>query len=243
MREREGYQVPPQGLASLARELEGKEPQEVLRWAFREFHPRIVLACSFGGISGSALLDMAVRLQPDVRVFFLDTGLLFPEAYALREEVERRYGIKVQAFRCPLSLQEQEEEFGPELWRRDPDLCCRLRKVEPNRRALEGALAWITGLRRDQAPTRREVPVVQWDPLFRLVKVNPLATWSEARVWQYIRENGVPYNPLLERGYRSIGCIPCTRPVAPGEEPRAGRWSGTGKVECGLHLTPPTARW
>ncbi|MBI2872310.1 MAG: phosphoadenylyl-sulfate reductase [Chloroflexi bacterium] len=223
-------------LGSLSRHFEGGQPQEVLRWALGEFHPDILLACSFGGASGMALVDMAAQVRPDVRVFYLDTGFLFPETYELRDEVERRYGIKVEAYESRWSPEAQAREFGEELWSRDPDLCCQLRKVEPNQRALEGARAWISGLRRDQASTRADTPVVQWDESFGVVKVNPLAAWTEEQVWEYVREHNVPYNPLVDRGYKSIGCTHCTRPVRAGEDPRAGRWSGFSKTECGLHV-------
>ena len=219
-----------------AEELEGAEPQEILRWAFDAYHPDITLACSFGGPTGMALLDMSARLRQDVSVFYLDTDLLFPETYDLIDDVKRRYGIDPVAYRSRWSLDEQAVEFGEALWSRDPDLCCSVRKVEPNGRALEGRAAWIAGLRRDQANTRKAVPIVAWDEKFGLVKVNPLAAWSEEQVWDYIRANNVPYNTLHERGYPSIGCIHCTRAVREGEDPRAGRWSGTDKIECGLHV-------
>ena len=219
-----------------AEELEGAEPQEILRWAFDAYHPDITLACSFGGPTGMALLDMSARLRPDVSVFYLDTDLLFPETYDLIDDVKRRYGIEPVAYRSRWSLDEQAIEFGEALWSRDPDLCCSVRKVEPNGRALEGRAAWIAGLRRDQADTRKAVPIVAWDEKFGLVKVNPLAAWSEEQVWDYIRANNVPYNTLHERGYPSIGCIHRTRAIREGVDPRAGRWSGTDKIECGLHV-------
>ena len=166
-------------LQQLAEELEGAAPQEILRWAFDAYHPDITLACSFGGPTGMALLDMSARLRPDVSVFYLDTDLLFPETYDLIDDVKRRYGIEPVAYRSRWSLDEQAVEFGEALWSRDPDLCCSVRKVEPNGRALEGRAAWIAGLRRDQADTRKAVPIVAWDEKFGLVKVNPLAAWSE----------------------------------------------------------------
>ena len=225
-----------------SRELEGKAPQDVLAWAFNEFHPDITLACSFGGVSGMALLDMSVKLNPQVNVFYLDTDFLFPETYALRDEAIRRYGIDPRAFKSRWTPQEQAREFGEALWQRDPDMCCELRKVEPNYRALEGQRAWISGLRRDQGDTRRDVGVVEWDTKFEMVKVNPLATWTEAQVWQYIEENQVPYNPLHDQGYPSIGCTYCTRAVKPGEDPRAGRWAGSEKVECGIHIPATSSK-
>ena len=228
-----------QDLEEIASGFQDRSPQEVLAWAFEEFPPKIVLACSFGGVSGMALLDMSVKINPQVRVFYLDTDFLFPETYALRDEVEQRYGIKAQGFKSRWSPEEQAREFGEALWKRDPDRCCWLRKVEPNARALEGERAWIAGLRRDQNATRAVVSVVEWDAQYELVKVNPLATWTEAQVWEYIRENDVPYNPLHDRGYASIGCTHCTRAVKPGEDPRAGRWAGFDKMECGIHVPGP----
>jgi phosphoadenosine phosphosulfate reductase len=223
-------------LAQLAQRMEASSPQEILAWALDAYQPRIVLACSFGGPTGMALLDMALRLDPSVPVFYLDTGLLFPETYALVDEVARRYGITPRAVRPGLSLAAQAEAHGEALWARDPDRCCALRKVLPQREALSGCDAWITGLRRDQSATRRATPAVAWDSQFGLVKVCPLAGWGEREVWRYIAEHQVPYNALHGRGYPSIGCTPCTRPVAAGEEARAGRWSGFAKTECGLHI-------
>jgi phosphoadenosine phosphosulfate reductase len=223
-------------LTRSAEELEDATPQEVLRWAFDTYDSEITLACSFGGPTGMALLDMSTRLRADVSVFYLDTDLLFPETYVLVEEVKRRYGIEPVAYRSRWSLDSQAKEFGEALWSKDPDLCCAVRKVEPNGRALEGYSAWIAGLRRDQTDTRKTVSTAEWDAKFGLVKINPLATWSEEQVWDYIRANDVPHNALHEQGYPSIGCIHCTRAVLPGEDPRAGRWSGTDKDECGLHI-------
>ena len=218
-----------------SRELDGKAPQDVLAWAFKEFHPDIALACSFGGVSGVALLDMSVKLNPQVKVFYLDTDFLFPETYALRDEAIRRYGIEPLAYKSRWTPQEQAREFGEALWQRDPDMCCQLRKVEPNYRALEGQRAWISGIRRDQGDTRRDVGVVEWDTKFEMLKVNPLATWTEAQVWQYIEENQVPYNPLHDQGYPSIGCTYCTRAVKPGEGPQG--WPLVGFREGGVRHT------
>lgn len=222
-------------LAGVAQELEGRSPQDILAWALQTYGPRITLACSFGGPSGMALLDMAMRLDSSVSVFYLDTGLLFPETYALVEVAARRYGIAPRAVRPGLSVEQQAEQYGDGLWARDPDRCCDLRKVVPQREALAGYDAWITGLRRDQSSTRAATPLVQWDAKFGLAKVSPLASWSEREVWQYLAANKVPYNRLHERGYPSIGCTHCTRPIAAGEDPRAGRWGGFEKTECGLH--------
>ena len=231
-----GQALSKEDLEALNRDLDGRSPQEVLEWAFKEFAPDITMACSFGGKSGMALVDMSVPIYHEIKVFYLDTGFLFPETYALRNEVARRYGIEPVAFRSLLTPKEQAARHGEALWSRDPDLCCELRKVEPNRRALEGHRAWISGIRRDQASTRSNVQVVSWDDLFGLVKVSPLAGWTEAQVSEYVREHGVPYNPLYDRGYPSIGCTHCTQPVKAGEDPRSGRWADFDKIECGIHL-------
>ncbi|MBI4216412.1 MAG: phosphoadenylyl-sulfate reductase [Chloroflexi bacterium] len=228
---------PQERLERVSQDLEGRPPQEVLAWAFKEFSPRITLACSFGGISGMALLDMAVKINPAVRVFYLDTDYLFPETYQLRDEAIRRYGIRPEGFKSLLTTKEQAQKHGEALWGRDPDLCCQLRKVEPNGRAMASEEAWIAGLRRDQGETRKSVGIVEWDSQFQLVKINPLATWTEAQVWDYIIKNQVPYNTLHDRGYPSLGCYPCTKAVAPGADSRSGRWVGFEKTECGIHTS------
>ena len=222
-------------LARAARDLEGSPPDDVLRWALDTYHPRVTLACSFGGVSGMVLLDMVMALDVSVPVFYLDTGFLFPETYDLVERAAARYGIRPRPLRPALTPLQQAATHGNALWARDPDHCCALRKVAPQREALRGMDAWITGLRRDQAATRRATPVVQWDSKFGLAKVNPLVGWDERAVWRYVADHDVPYNPLHDRGYPSLGCTHCTRPVAAGEDLRAGRWSGFAKVECGLH--------
>lgn len=225
-------------LAAINDRLATGGPAEILRWTDDRFGPDVALSCSFGGPSGLVLIDLIARQGLRVEIYYVDTDLLFPETYDLVEEVARRYGITPVAYRSRLSLADQADRHGEALWRRDPDRCCYLRKVEPNERALAGKRAWITGLRRDQAATRRAVPFVEWDDAFGLVKVNPLATWTEADIWAHLRAGGIPYNALHDRGYPSIGCHPCTRPVAAGEDPRAGRWSGFDKTECGLHARP-----
>ena len=224
----------PETIERLSVEMEGKEPQDVLRWAAREFEPGLTLACSFGGPTGMVLLDMVMRIDPKVDVFYLDTDFLFPETYRLRDLCEEKYGFKATGYQSLLTPAQQADEHGEALWSRDPDLCCELRKVEPNGRALAGKTAWISGMRRDQSKTRAAIGVVEWDAKFGLVKLNPLATWDERRVWAYIVENGVPYNELHDRGYPSIGCTYCTKAVKPGDDPRAGRWQGFDKIECGI---------
>ena len=225
----------PTELAAVGAELEERSPQEVLRWAVAEFFPDLSLACSFGGPSGMVLVDMIAQIEPRVEVFYLDTDFLFPETYATRDRVVERYGVNLVSYKSQLTPKEQAAQHGDELWLRNPDLCCQLRKVEPNARALAGKRAWVSGLRRDQAETRRETPVVQWDEKFGLVKVNPLVRWLEADVWAYIVNNDVPYNPLHDQSYPSVSCTYCTKAVAPGDDPRSGRWQGLDKTECGLH--------
>ena len=220
--------------ASLA--LEGKTPQEILRWAAGEYQPGLSLACSFGGPSGMVLLDMMMAIDATVEVFYIDTDFLFPETYALRDIAAKKYGFVPAGYMSLITVEEQAKRHGEALWAVDPDACCAIRKVEPNRRALAGKRAWISGIRRDQSPTRADTDIVQWDEKFSLVKVNPLASWTESQVWSYVLEHEVPYNELHDRGYPSIGCTNCTKPVAPGEDPRSGRWQGFDKTECGLHV-------
>ena len=216
--------------------LEGKTPQEILRWAVDRYQPGLTLACSFGGPSGMVLLDMIMGIDTGVEVFYLDTDFLFPETYRLRDVAAAKYGFEPAGYMSLLTPEAQAQRHGDELWARDPDACCAIRKVEPNQRALAGKSAWISGIRRDQTKQRAATPVVEWDEKFGLVKVNPLANWTEAQVWKYIVENGVPYNELHDRGYPSIGCTYCTKPVGPGDDSRSGRWQGQDKVECGLHV-------
>jgi len=224
------------GLAAASAALEGRSPQEILRWAVGEYQPGLALACSFGGPSGMVLLDMIMAIDRSVEVFYLDTAFLFPETYKLRDVAAAKYGFEPAGYMSLLTPEQQAAKHGDALWARDPDACCAVRKIEPNRRALEGKRAWISGIRRDQAKTRREIPIVEWDEKFGLVKINALAAWSESQVWKYILDNGVPYNELHDRGYPSIGCTHCTNPVKPGDDPRSGRWQGFDKTECGLHV-------
>jgi len=214
--------------------LENFSAEDVLRWSIEEFGADVALATGFGA-EGCVLIAMLSTISPRTRMFYLDTDLLFPETYALREKLEARYRIRFERRATRLSLNDQAAQYGERLWEREPDLCCRLRKVEPLKEMLSGLRAWITAIRREQSPARADAGMVQWDDKFGLIKINPLAAWSELDVWNYIVTNDVPYNPLYDQSFSSIGCVPCTTPVRIGETVRAGRWRGTSKTECGLH--------
>ena len=202
---------------------------DVLDAALERLHPALALACSFQK-EESVLLDMLLEREPGARVFALDTHVLFPESYALWRELEQRYGIRIEVFEGP-SLGRQAATHGEALWSHNPDLCCSIRKVAPLAEALSGLDGWITGVRRDQAPSRAGTPKLGWDDRHELWKASPLADWTDDDVWAYVRERELPVNPLHEQGYASIGCTHCTAPGAG----RDGRWVGTGKTECGLH--------
>ncbi len=213
---------------------EAWSPETIIKWGLSEYGGEIALASSFGA-EDVVLIDVAASLGEPFRIFTLDTDFLFAETYALIDEIESRYGVTIERAKTALTPEQQAAEHGEALWTRQPDLCCNIRKVEPLTRKLGELKAWITGIRREQAPTRANAQKIEWDSKFSLVKLNPIAHWTWDDVWSYIREHDLPYNPLHDRGYPSIGCTYCTRAVAPGEDLRAGRWSGTGKIECGLH--------
>jgi phosphoadenosine phosphosulfate reductase len=212
-----------------APDLEDASAEEVLRFAVEQHHPRLAVACSFQK-EASVIMDLLVRIEPEVRFFTLDTGVLFEETHETWRRVEEHYGITVER-RAGIPLATQADRYGAELWNRDPDRCCEIRKVTPLRDTLKDAQAWVTGLRRDQSPSRAATGKVAWDKRHGLWKISPLADWTEAQVWSYIMANDVPYHPLHDRGYNSIGCTHCTRPSTG----RHGRWAGTDKIECGLH--------
>lgn len=213
-------------------------PERVLAWAFDSFGDSVAISSAFG-VEGMVLIDMASRLSRKFRLFTLDTEFLFPETYQLMDQVEQRYGITIEKIYPLHSPEEQERIHGPALWKRNPDQCCNLRKVEPLRRKLSELEAWITSIRRDQTTSRADAGKIEWDNKFGLVKINPLADWTSKQVWRYIREHDVPYNSLHQQNYPSIGCTHCTRAIRPGEDARAGRWSETSKTECGLHIIQP----
>lgn len=221
-------------LELISNPLELESAEAVLRWALREFGPDVALATGFGA-EGCVLIRMLSEIDRNARIFYLDTDLLFPETFELIGVLEARYGVCFEQRTSRLSLTAQAARYGERLWERDPDVCCRLRKVEPLREILSGLRAWITAIRRDQTQARTGARVVERDRKFDLIKINPLAAWSSRDVWRYIKEHDVPYNPLYDRGYNSIGCQPCTTLVQIGENDRAGRWRGIAKTECGLH--------
>jgi phosphoadenosine phosphosulfate reductase len=195
------------------------------------------LACSFGA-EDVVLVDMIQRINPRTKLFYLDTDFLFKETHEVKDRLIAKYGLRpeqVIQMKSRLTPDQQAAQHGEALWSRNPDQCCHLRKIEPLTRVLSGHAAWITGIRRDQAPTRANAGLVEWDQKFQLVKVNPLAKWTSEDVWAYIKVHEVPYNELHDRHYPSIGCTHCTAPVMPGEDPRSGRWKNSAKTECGLH--------
>lgn len=222
-------------IADASRTLEAVTPQEVLRWAVNTFHPRLMMATAFGP-EGCCLIHMLAEIEPNVRIINLETGYQFPETLELRERIKRRYGIEVEYIYPELTVAEYETEHGGSLYSIRPDQCCYDRKVLPLRKAVVGYEAWISAIRGDQTEHRKIAGVVQPDPKFGLVKVNPLLRWTKKDVWTFITKHDVPYNPLHDRDYPSIGCWPCTEPVRAGEDERSGRWAGTKKKECGLHV-------
>jgi phosphoadenosine phosphosulfate reductase len=216
-----------------ARELDRESPAEILRWAAAHI-PRLTFATGFGA-EGCAIIDLIARHALPIDLFTLDTGLLFPETYELWQRLEARYGVTIRAVRPAQSVEQQAAAHGPTLWERDPDRCCELRKVAPLRAALAGWDGWITAIRRDQTAERAYARVVERDAKFGLLKVNPLVAWTTDDVWGHLYAHDVPYNPLHDRGFPSIGCQPCTLAVLAGEDARAGRWRGKRKTECGIH--------
>jgi phosphoadenosine phosphosulfate reductase len=216
-----------------ARELEGKTPQEILRWAADTFGDRFCVSSSMGD---GVLSSLAASVKPGIDVVFLDTGYHFPETIGTRDAVDQVYDVNVRTVLPLLTVNQQDAQHGAELWRTDPDRCCAMRKVEPLNRALEDYDAYASGIRRDEAASRAGTAVVEWDDKRGKVKVNPLAAWTQDDVDAYVDEHGILVNPLAYDGYPSIGCAPCTHRVAEGEDPRSGRWKGSQKTECGLHV-------
>jgi phosphoadenosine phosphosulfate reductase len=219
-------------LAAISAALEGKRAEEIAAWTASAFGTNVIIAASMQDV---ILPHLFAQLIPDVEVLFLQTGYHFPETLLTRDVAARDLPITVIEALPAQSVAEQDAQYGEKLHDRDPNLCCFLRKVDPLARVLEGRAAWVTGVRRIEAPTRANAPIVSWDDKHDLVKINPLVGWSDEDVEAYQVEHDLPRNPLVAQGYPSIGCAPCTRRVAPGEDPRAGRWSGNDKTECGIH--------
>lgn len=225
----------PEEIAAANARLADASAEEVLRWAVERFHPRLTMATAFG-VEGCCILHLLAEIEPAVRVFNLDTGYQFAETLDVRERIKDRYGIEVEYVRPATTVAEYEAEHGGPLYGHRPDQCCQDRKILPLKKALVGYDAWISAIRADQTKDRAQAAVVQWDAKFGLVKVNPLLRWTKKTVWDFVHAHDVPYNSLHDQGYPSIGCAPCTRPVQDGEDDRAGRWAGTLKNECGLHV-------
>ncbi len=215
--------------------LESAHPREIIAWAVEHFFPQLTMATAFGP-EGCVILHFLAQVEPRTHVFNLDTGYQFAETLELRDRIAERYGIEVQFERPEVSVEEYEKQHGGPLYRTNPNQCCFDRKVRVLQRAAEGYHAWMSGIRRDQSPHRQNAPIIGWDKKFHLAKISPLANWSKQQVWKLILKENIPYNPLHDQGFPSIGCWPCTRAVTGDEDERAGRWSGSAKTECGLHV-------
>lgn len=227
----------PEELDALARQserLEKATPEEIIIWAVENYFPKLTMATAFGP-EGCVILSMLAKIEPRVYVFNLDTGYQFRETLELRDRIATKYGITVEYQRPEQTVEQYETANGGPVYKTEPDRCCLQRKLVVLQRVSVGFDAWMSGIRRDQSPHRAGAPVVGWDKKFGLVKISPLANWTKKDVWKRITDEEIPYNPLHDQGYPSIGCWPCTRAVLEGEDERAGRWSGTGKTECGLH--------
>ena len=222
-------------IAEAARRLDAARPEEIISWAVERFFPRLTMATAFGP-EGCVILSMLASIEPRVYVFNLETGYQFQETLDLRDRIAQRYGIEVDLRKPELSVEEYEAKHGGPLYKTNPNQCCFDRKVKVLHEATQGFHAWMSGIRRDQSPDRAHAPVVGWDKKFNLVKISPLANWTKKDVWKRITDEDIPYNPLHDQGFPSIGCWPCTRAVLQDEtDERAGRWSGSAKTECGLH--------
>jgi len=218
--------------AEAAQALEGASPERVIGWAAQTFGGKL---CITSSMTDAVIIDLASRVVAGIDVLFLDTGYHFAETIGTRDAVSVVYPVNVISVTPSTTVEQQDAELGPKLYARNPDLCCYLRKVVPLEQALDPYDAWITGVRREESDTRTDTKVVQWDPKRQMVKVNPIVEWTQADVDAYIAEHGVLVNPLVYDGYPSIGCRTCTAKVAPGADPRSGRWAGTAKTECGIH--------
>ncbi|MDR9366626.1 MAG: phosphoadenylyl-sulfate reductase [Balneolaceae bacterium] len=224
-------------LNQLNQQFETTDPGEILSWVYETFGKEMVLGTGFGS-SGVFLIHQLQTYGIDIPVFYLDTNLLFDSTYELKDRIEARYNIDITRVTPELSLKKQADRFGDELWKRNPNQCCFYRKVLPLRNYLSDKKAWVTGIRRSQSDTRNQVRIVDWDEENDVIKINPVAHWSGKKIWDEIHRHNLPYNPMHDEGYPSIGCIPCTQPVNASKESddRNGRWNGTDKTECGIHF-------
>jgi phosphoadenosine phosphosulfate reductase len=221
-------------LAEQSRKLETASAEEIIAWGVEHYFPKLTMATAFGP-EGCVIIHMLAKIEPRVWVFNLDTGYQFQETLEMRDRIASRYGIEVEFVRPPHTVAQYEAMHGGPVYTTNPDKCCADNKVQVLKRAVEPYEAWMSGIRRDQSGDRAKAPIIGWDKKFGLVKISPLANWTKQQVWKLINDENIPYNRLHDQGYTSIGCWPCTRPVLFGEDERAGRWSGTGKTECGLH--------
>jgi len=221
-------------LTRLNRRFESAPAEDILTWAITDFGTGLSIGTSFGA-SGMALMDIALRIDPDVDIFYVDTGYFFPETLDLIRRTQERYGRSFRRVTPEQTVAQQEADHGPTLYAQNPDLCYQLRKIQPMETTQRDSTAWVSALRRDQSSTRTQTPVVRWNGRHSVAKIAPLARWSEEDVWSYIHHYNLPYNELHDQNYPSIGCWPCTRAVKAGSDLRAGRWSGQAKTECGLH--------
>jgi phosphoadenosine phosphosulfate reductase len=233
----------PAEARALNHQFQQQPAEQILAWAWQRFGPRAAIGTSFQG-AGLVMIHLARQRELHFPVFTLDTGLLFPETLALKARLEEFFGLSIESLEPDLTLEEQADINGPELWKRNPDLCCTIRKVLPLRDKLSDLDCWVTGLRRQQSDTRSDIGILELYAFDEasgrdIVKLNPMANWSREAVWDYLREHKIPYNPLHDQGYGSIGCQPCTRRTTNGEGERAGRWTGFNKVECGIHTFMP----
>jgi phosphoadenosine phosphosulfate reductase len=232
-------EISPEEVKKLAADFESAPLLETLAWMWKRFGTRAAIGTSFQG-AGLVMIDHALKAGFRFPVFTLDTGLLFPETYELKARLEQHWGIQIEPVKPEVTVEQQAADYGPELWKKAPDACCTLRKVEPLKKKFSEIAVWITGLRRQQSEGREKTRVFElyhFDVLrdLNILKANPMVNWKREEVWEYIHQHGIPSNPLHDRGYRSIGCWPCTRPTAEGENERAGRWTGFDKSECGIH--------
>jgi phosphoadenosine phosphosulfate reductase len=228
-------------VTALQQRFEKAYPQDVLRWATQTYGQKLVVVTSFQP-TGIVTLHMLSEIAPDTPVVTIDTGLLFPETYALMDELEARLNLRIIRAQSEVTVEHQSQLYGDNLWERQPDFCCHIRKTKVLQSTLLNYDAWITGLRRDQSDERADVPIISEDRRYGLVKLSPFATWTEDMIWTYINAYELPYNPLHDQGYPSIGCFPCTQAVAEGEDQRSGRWANRNKTECGIHVQLTTDR-